>query len=216
MFELLIKIAPLAVASTMSPVVFGIVIALLAGKKHQMKRTLAFFLGAIITVVILAIVGAFLGGGGADLGVKAIHPSASMDWVLGVLFIAFGVLEARPSKDRVSKVKGKEDMPGLVKWFIVGFLTNILNFDAVLLNITAVKEVFGSGIAFGDELAVTILCDLFFLLPVLLPLVVYLLWPDRAKRMLEPLGSMMKKYGNYIVMVIFFVFGGYLIMKGLG
>jgi len=215
-FEILIKVVPLAVASTMSPVVFGIAVALLAGKMHQIKRTLAFFLGAIITVIILAFIGAFLGGGGADAGVKAIHPSASMDLVLGVLFIAFGILEARPSKERGPKVKEGEKKPGLVKWFVVGFLTNILNFDAVLLNITAVKEVFQSGIAFGEEVAVTLLCDLFFLLPVLVPLSVYLVYPQKAKKLLEPLGNLMKKYGGYIVMAIFFVFGAYLITKGMG
>ena len=215
-YELLVKVVPLAVASTMSPVVFGIAVALLAGKVHQIKRTLAFFLGAIITVIILALIGSFLGGGGADAGIKAFHPSASMDLVLGVLFIAFGIMSVRPSKEKGPKVEKEGGKAGLAKWFVVGFLTNILNFDAVLLNITAVKEVFQSGIAFGQEIAVTVLCDLFFLLPVLLPLAVYLVYPEKAKKVLEPLGVLMKKYGGYIVMAIFFVFGGYFIMRGMG
>lgn len=216
MYEILIKVVPLAVASTMSPVVLGIAVALLAGKNNQIKRTLAFFLGAIITVIILALVGSFLGGGGADAGIKAIHPSASMDLVLGVLFIAFGVMSGRPSKEKGPMVNKEGKKPGLVKWFVIGFLTNILNFDAVLLNITAVKEVFQSGIAFGQEIAVTLLCDLFFLLPVLVPLSVYLVYPQKAKKLLAPLGGLMKKYGNYLAMAIFFVFGAYLLMRGMG
>jgi hypothetical protein len=215
-FELLVKVVPLAVASTMSPVVFGIAVALLAGKVHQIKRTLAFFLGAIITVIILAIIGSFLGGGGADAGIKAIHPSASMDLVLGGLFIVFGIMSALPSKEKGPMVNKEGERPGLVKWFVVGFLTNILNFDAVLLNITAVKEVFQSGIAFGQEIAVTVFSDLFFLLPILVPLSVYLIYPKKAKKVLEPLGILMKKYGNYLAMAIFFVFGAYLIIRGLG
>ena|GEM_PF-755648 len=214
--ELLVKAIPLAVASTMSPVVFGIAVALLAGKAHQIKRTLAFFLGAIVTVIILALVGSFLGGGEVDAGIKAIHPSASMDLVLGVLFIVFGIMSARPSKEKGTKVSKKGGKSGIVKWFVVGFLTNILNFDAVLLNITAVKEVFQSGIAFGQKIAITVLCDLFFLLPVLVPLLVYLVYPQKAKKVLEPLGVLMKKYGNYLAMAIFFVFGAYLITKGMG
>lgn len=217
MLELLLRVVPLAVASTVSPVVFGIAVALLAGKAHQLKRALAFLLGTVITVIILAMIGAFLGGGGADAGIRALHPSASMDLLLGGLFIVFAILEARPSKEKgpkLGKKGGKK--PGLMKWMLVGFFTSILNFDAVLLNITEVKEIFGSGIAFGQEIALTVFCGLFFLLPGILPIAVYLVYPKKAKKMLEPLGTLMKKYGNYIVMAIFFVFGAYLIMKGMG
>ncbi len=213
MFELLIKVIPLGIGSMISPLVFGIALTLLGGKHYPKQRTLAYLLGAVLTVVILAFVGMLIGSG-AVAG-SGLMPSASVDILIGFLLIIFGV------KILLSKKEGKLDITlghekassQLVKWFFIGLAVNITNFDAVMLNITAVKEIFESGT--GYEILLTVICDLLFLMPVLLPIFVYLMFPDTAKKILEPIGGAAEKYGKYVLAAIFLIFGVYLLSKGI-
>ena len=213
MFDLLVKVIPLAIGSTLSPVVFGIALTLLGGKHYPKQRTLAYLLGAVLTVVILAFVGMLIGTG-AVAG-SQLAPSPSIDILIGFLLIIFGL------KTLFSKEKEKSDIAlghektssQLAKWLFIGFVVNITNFDAVMLNITAIKEIFESGA--GYEILLTVICDVLFLLPILLPLFVYLLMPSTAKKILEPVGSAAEKYGKYILAAIFLIFGIYMLSKGL-
>jgi hypothetical protein len=215
-FELLIKVIPLGIGSTISPVVFGIALTLLAGKHYPKQRTFAYLLGAVITVVILAVVGMLIGSG--SVAGAALAPSASIDVLIGFLLIIFGIraLTAKPKGEKPGVALGHEKAsPQLAKWFLIGFIVNITNFDAVVLNVTAVKEIFGSGAGPSYEIILTIICDLLFLLPVLLPIFVYLLMPNTARKILEPIRSAAEKYGKYILVLIFFIFGIYMLSKGL-
>ena len=215
MFELLIKVIPLGIGSTISPVVFGIALTLLGGKHYPKQRILAYLLGAVITVVILAIVGMLIGSG-AVAG-AALIPSASIDILIGFLLIVFGIKSALSKKEEKSDISlgHEKPSPQLAKWFLIGFIINITNFDAVMLNITAIKEIFEAGIAPAYEIILAVICDLLFLLPILLPLFVYLIMPNTAEKILSPIGAAAEKYGKYILAAIFFVFGVYLLSKGL-
>lgn len=212
MLELLIKVIPLGIGSTISPVVFGIALTLLAGKNYPKSRAFAYLLGAVITVAILAIVGMLIGTG-AVAG-AALMPSASIDILIGLLLVFFGIKALTAKKEKTDIALGHEKpSPQLAKWLFIGFIVNITNFDAVVLNVTAVKEIFEAGT--GYEILLTIVCDALFLLPILLPVSVYLLMPKTAAKVLEPIGDAAEKYGKYVLAAIFFIFGVYLLSKGL-
>ncbi len=205
------KVVPLGIASAMSPVVFGIALALLVAKEHTRLRMAAYFAGALVTVIILALVGSAVGSGaleGAGL-------PADVDLLLGILLIVFAVKTGLEKGEKKRKVNAEGGPAHLLKWFAIGFVVNITNLDAVLLNLTAVKEIFEAGVGFGYEMGLVAVCDLFFLSPILVPVVVYALMPKAAERVLKPIGASLEKYGRYIVSLIFLIFGIYLISKGL-
>lgn len=212
MFDLLVKVIPLGIGSAISPVVFGIALTLLAGKHYPKGRTFAYLLGAVITVAILAFVGMLIGSG--SVAGAALIPSASIDVLIGFLLIVFGIKALMAKKEKTDIALGHEKTsPQLAKWLFIGFIVNITNFDAVVLNVTAVKEIFEAGA--GHEILLTVVCDILFLLPVLLPVSVYLLMPGTARKVLEPVGNAAEKYGKYVLAAIFFIFGVYLFSKGL-
>ncbi|RLG19223.1 hypothetical protein DRN67_03315 [Candidatus Micrarchaeota archaeon] len=53
----------------------------------------------------------------------------------------------------------------------------------------------------------------FLLSPILVPLALYLIKPQKANKLLLPLGAWMTKYGRFVAGLIFLAFGLYLIVN---
>jgi len=215
MAELFLSILPLAVASAASPIILGVSITLLARKNTG--AAVALLLGGILVALILAGAGIFIAQSD-DKAAEALgfQPRAA-DIVIGALLAAFGikVLLEKP-EEKGEMPPGSKKSRGFFKWLAISFFGNITNFDAVLLNLAAMREIFNSSAALAYKLALLGFCDFFFVAPALLPLVFYFAAPAKAERMLEPVGKWMQKYGHYIVGAIFIIFGAYLVVKGRG
>ena len=213
MFELFATILPLAVASAASPVILGVSVALLSRKNFGAAA--ALLASGVLAAAILALVGASVAAED-DVVAKSLGFSpAIVDLALGIVFLAFGakVLLEKPSKEGISR-KGAAGW-GPAKWFAIGFIGNITNFDAVLLNLAAVREIFNSSLAMASKLELLAFADFFFVLPALLPIAICVLAPAASQKVLVPIGKSMSKYGKYVVGAIFIVFGAYLIVKGI-
>ncbi|NYZ77723.1 GAP family protein [Candidatus Micrarchaeota archaeon] len=218
MFDLLLKVIVLGIGSTVSPVIFGVIISLLAGKHYPKQRALACLGGAVLTALIISIAGWAIGGDVLNLGAGFTSGLRYFDILLGTMFLLFALsslVARREKKPHEIIAEEKAQSPRLVKWFVVGFILNITNFDAVLLYFTEVKEIFQAGTAFAAQLLLDLLGGLFFVLPSLLPILVYITMQERAERVLKPIGVFLEKYGRYPVAVIFLVFGAYLLYRGL-
>jgi len=214
MAGLFLSILPLALASVLSPGILAVSVALLARK--DTSAAMALLLGGIIVALLLAGAG-ILVAQGDDKAAEALgfQPKAA-DLAVGILLAAFGVkvLLEKPKPDDGAQ-KGAKKSRGFAKWLAISFLGNITNFDAVLLNLAAVREIFNSSAALAYKLSLLAFCDFFFIAPALLPLVFYIARPQKAERILEPVGKWMQKYGRYLVGAIFIIFGAYLVVKGI-
>jgi len=218
MIDIVAKVILLGLASAISPVIFGAGVSLLAGRRSPKARAFSFLAGSGMVVLILGIVGSTIGTGTISVGKPSSYETGIVDLLVGFLLMLFGIKCALPK--RKEKTPGISDStettgPRIVRWFILGFALNITNLDAVMLNLTATKEVFQSGIFPIYKLLLTFVCDLFFLAPALLPVVIYLIMPNRASGTLHRIGLAEEKYGNYILMIIFLAFGMYLLSKGI-
>ncbi len=219
MLDLLFKVILLGIASTVSPVIFGVILSLLAAKHYPKQRALACFAGGVLTVLIISSAGWAIGSDALSFGDGFSHYLGYVDILLGVLFIIFAVsslIAKKEKKPKGLKTDEKTALPHLKKWFAIGFLLNITNFDAVLLFFTEAREIFQASILFLDKLLLLILGSLFFLLPALLPILVYITMPKKSEQILKPIGKIMEKYGKYLVAVIFLAFGVYLLYRGIG
>lgn len=206
--DLFASILPLAVASSLSPIILAVSISLLARK--DMKSATAFLIGGLLAAAAIAAAGVSIAevddGAAEALGLE---PRAA-DLFFGVIFLAFGlkVLFEKPSSEGMPQ--GAKKQQGAAKWVALGFLGNITNFDAVLLNLGAVRQIFNAAIPQLQQFSLLAFCDFFFLAPSLVPLALYALAPSKAERALEPVGKWMSKYGHYLVGAIFMFFGLYL------
>jgi hypothetical protein len=167
MDSLFLSVLPLALASALSPLILGISIALLARK--NLKAASTFFMGGLLVAALIAIAGAGVADGDDKVVEKLGFKPRAADFFFGAIFLLFGL------KVFFEKPESKRDIPpeakkarGPFRWLAIGFLVNITNFDAVLLNFAAARQIFNSTVALAPQLALLAFCDFFFLAPALL------------------------------------------------
>lgn len=213
MITTLVKIIPLDLAATLSPGILALTLILLGGKNHPKIRTLSLLVGALIVAAAIAILGMTL----AKATPASDQPtliSAIIDLILGLIFIYFG-LKQLTSKDR--KLKEHDNAQGyqIFRWLIIGLLISITNFDAVLLNLAAAKEVGDAAISDINKIILLIINVLFFIAPTSIPFILYLIFPKFAAGFLGKLNIIVLKYSRYILMAMFLIFGFYFLYRGI-
>lgn len=215
MLELLVKIMPLFLASTVSPGIFAIVIFLLSQKKSGFVKTSVLLLGSIVASILIVMAGYYLGHITIDPDNTHIVDNV-LNIVLGIILLCLGIREMLVKDNHGQSHKVVNDASiNIFKWFAVGFLISITNFDSVVFIFTATKEIAQSQI---DKISRTVLVMIglfFFNLPIILPIFLYAMSPNTAKKILQPINAFLVKYGRYIVAVIFVVFALYLLFKGI-
>lgn len=215
MSELLIKIIPLDLASTLSPIILALTIALLAKKEFGLKRALALGIGSLAVAIIIAILGVNIG-----INIQDVHNNRVIDnvidFILALVFLFFGFYGLFHQENTSSEKKLKGNQTGnFLKWLAIGFLISVTNFDAVILNFSAAKEIGQAQIYEIQKILLLIMGMIFFIAPILLPLAIYLIMPKLAQKILTPLNNFLTKYGRYITAVIFFAFAIYLFYQAL-
>ncbi|MCX8175471.1 MAG: GAP family protein [Candidatus Micrarchaeota archaeon] len=214
MLELVASIVPLALASSLSPGLLAVSVALLA--KGNERALWAFVFGGALAALLVALAGASVAENDHKIAAGfGLHPKAA-DLLFGAAFLLFGLktLLEKPKEGGMAQ-RGIMGGAGAKKWLAVGFLANITNADAVLLNFAAVRQVFNSAIALPYQLALAAFCGFFFLSPSLAPLLLYRAAPGRCARLLEPAGKWMERHSHLLVGAIFALFGLYLLALGL-
>jgi len=215
MVDVLIKIFPLDLASIFSPGILALVIILLAQKEHGLARSIALGLGSLLVAVMLAFLGLKMGQNVQDVNNTKIIDNI-VDLVLGAVCLYFGLrsLLYKEKEKNPQSIKTNQSAQ-IAKWFLIGFVISITNFDAVIFNFSAAKEVGQSTINDLEKTILLIMNSLFFVAPIIIPLVIYLLVPKLADKILKPINDFLTKYGRYIVGIIFIGFAVYLIYQGL-
>ncbi len=213
MFEVLIKVIPLDFAAILSPGILALAIVLLGSKFHPKLKTVSLFVGTLIVAVGIALLGFTLGQTiPAGMGKNSI--SAIVDLVLGIIFILFGVWMII-SKQQAAKSSSKDQEAKIAKWFFVGFVISITNFDAVFFSFTAAREVSKADIGDMSKIIILVVNILFFSLPIWLPLILYLILPDFAERILAKINVFVLKYSKYILFILFLIFGLFFAFRGI-
>lgn len=215
MLALLIKIIPLALASTLSPGLLGVTVILLGRKDRPKEKTIAFLVGSATVAVILTFLGYFLSS--RTVQGDNFEYAWVIDLLLGLFFVGFGLrtfFQARKKVERkVRQVKSKNVFVGL---FLLSFVMSGLNFDAVLLYLTQVHLIGEAEVDWVGKMAANLISVFFFLLPITLPLGLYMIAPRTARKVIDPIQRVIKKYGDYIIAVLFTLFGIYFLWTAIG
>jgi len=214
MTDILIKIIPLDLAATLSPGILALTLVVLASKNHPKAHILSMLAGALMTGVGITIIG-FVLGNTLNTGLKQTATESIVDIILGLLFIIYG-LKLFLQKERKINLDAQEEELKIFKWFGLGLVITITNFDALFLTFTAAKEV-GSAdnILTIDRWILLIINILFFILPITLPLLLKLIFPKTSAPILAKINGFVTKYSRYIILAMFFIFGIFLLYKGI-
>lgn len=220
MWVVLAKIFPLALGEMISPVVLSVMLVILSGKKAPISRATSFLVGMAIAVTILGIIGLNLGNETSQNK----HPDIKF-WsniILAFILLALGIRaifkkpkEQKHENEESAESAQKFGKKHLLRWFILGFALNMVNLSSIAFYFAATKEISASAANSTQEILLTIFCGIFFMLPIVFPVVITAFLPKIAKKILNPIHFAITNYGNYINMAILFGFGFYLLYKAL-
>ena len=214
MAELFLKILPLALVSINSPLMFAVAVFLLTQKDQPFRKILAFLLGIFVVLIAATFIGYYLGIG------FSFHQFKITKWedlAIGIILILLAVraLFSKNEKDSNARQLGKNSHRSLAGWFVIGIVLNILNFDGVLAYIVEVKEIIQTDINLFEKILIDLFCLVAFTLPLSFPVVVDLIAPKAAGKMLNSMAGWFKKYSKYIIAFLFAGFGIYLVIKSI-
>jgi threonine/homoserine/homoserine lactone efflux protein len=205
---MLIHLVFSGLAASVSPVSVTVLVAMQAGK--QGKRNSFYFLGGYL--LLLAVVGvmvvAFLHGIGAAGPSKA---DGYVEIAIGALCVA-----ASPYT-MLKKGSGKEGAGGLSapKAFLVGVLAMSVNFSTWVCYSAGLNSIVQAEMGLPAALLSLALLVLLASSTLLLPLLFFVLFPVRARGLLDPLSHLLVKYGRATSAAVLLGFGAYLLVKGI-
>lgn len=211
MIELLLSILPLAIASAASPGIIIVTLALLS--KKEFGALTSFFIGCLIAAIILAAIGISFAAEDDVVAESMGFSALAIDLALGILLLAFGIKVILEKPKNENRIDAKKKSRGAFAWLAIGIIGSLTNFDAVLLNLAAVREIFNSTAAMLNKFLMLAFCDLFLLSPILLPCALYIFAPQKSQKILAPVAVWLKKWGNLLVGAIFIMFGIFLVLK---
>jgi threonine/homoserine/homoserine lactone efflux protein len=220
MGSLLAQTVPLSIGAAISPIVLMSVLTIIGGH-HGKARAIAFAIGFVIMSTALLIIGALAVAGLRDRNGGATG-STTVDVIMGIVLIAFGLLMVRPKrKDDETKAKEQHrkwvtpDTP-LYMFTVFGLVLMLVNVSTIVLLIAILKEVARSGASSADAAVALGIADLFTILPAAVPVVAALIGGAAVAAKITHLGQWTNRNGKYILCVLFVVFGLQDLLKALG
>ena len=218
---LLFDILPLAFGAAVSPTVLIGIILILSISDRPKLSGIAFYIGSIIILLVVATAGILLGKGVAVASGKPPSvTSAYLDLAIGIFLILLGIWRINkkgsdaPDKSRFGG-KSKSAVSDFIKYMILGLGMFTVNFTTTVLVFAAGKDIGISSAGVTDKVTVVIILTLITLLVVEIPLLVYFTMQERSERVLGVLNVWMQKNSRYLMAAVMFVFGIYLMVKGV-
>jgi cytochrome c biogenesis protein CcdA len=216
---LLTQIIPLALGAAVSPTALMGIILLLSISKRPKLQGFGYYLGAIILIIIVVVLGILLGAGITTATAKPNPILAGIDVLLGIFLLVFGVKRIfQAQKSPKSRFQGndkpKSNLVSFIKGVSFGFGMFLINFSTTIIVLEAGKEIGASSADLTGKILVVIILTLITLLVCEVPLLIYLLFPEKANNILSQVNRWMQRNGHYLMGAVLIVIGFYLIWIG--
>jgi Sap, sulfolipid-1-addressing protein len=138
--------------------------------------------------------------------------SGAVDATVGLVLVVFGNREMllTPGQPREYKTN-----VGLAAAFVLGLVMMLTNFTSLMLYLPAMKDLARSGDPTSDKIVVAVVALLITSLAATLPLALRIVAPGPAATVLAGVNGFVTKHQRSIVVIVSFVFGAYLLTRGL-
>ena len=186
------------------------------------RTTVFFVLGGLLVVTVVGVLALILirAGGLSHLGHH--QPRYWLRLGLGVIaLVAAAVIYRRKPKDPDPAKPAKAKRPGLVARLtarptpLTAFAVGAFMFGPSLAFISAVQVVGTAKAGLGDTVGAMVMIILLTVAFAWLPLVAYLIAPERTVRALHKLEALFKRHGKTILTVAVAVVGAFLVIQGI-
>lgn len=220
--SLIIQIMPLAWGAAVSPVVLSIFLVIMSITDKPRLSGLSFYLGAIIVLLLVLMVGILLGNSLSTAGAADPKTSAAIDMVVGVILIIlafrnFAIKEHEHKGGIFKYLKPGKDSKGIAvfgQFFAIGVVSFLTNFTTAVFVLAAGKVIAQSNAGAVEVTLAIIILTLITLLVVEVPLAIFMIIPLTAHKITKPLNKWISNNGNYVTGLFVLVIGIYIVLKG--
>lgn len=202
-------------AASVSPIAIVACIDMLSFK-NPIKDSLAYLLGFTLTLLVLGMAGVYLFQAGASSSLFSKSIEGYIDIALGVICFALLLLVFRK---RPARKKDNTNTTGSLinpsRAFVVGTIVMLSNFSTLVIYISGLHIIGAAKLGMTASILSLGLLTLITLITVIAPIVIYILSPQKAGKLLASIGIWLNAHSKVIGAFILVVFGFYLIMRGL-
>lgn len=217
---LLIQILPLAFGAAVSPTaLMGIIILLSISKKPKLQG-FGYYIGSLILIIIVILLGLLLGTGITSGYNKPNLLLSWIDLVLGIIILFLGARRIFHTQKSPTNRINNNDKPSsnlnlFIKGISFGFGLFLINFSTTIIVLAAGKEIAVSSVGFIGKFLIIMILIIITLLVCEVPLIMYVLYPKKAKKILSQVNRWMQSNGHILMGLVLLVIGLYLILIGL-
>lgn len=227
MGDLIAKAVPVAIGGAVSPILVISVVLLLSGTRKPRARALAFAIGNIVALALIAVAVLLLFHSAGHTATGSTQAGKLIDLVLGVMLAALGVGKliefiyrklsgeaGEPTADAESDhPAGKKG--GVLGSLALGVGLMATNITTVALYLSAMKDVAEAKVDNGVRIAVVAVTIVTIMVPVAVPLLITVVVPGASTRVLAAVRTFITRYRDLIMGIFVTGFGVYLTLKGV-
>ena len=213
------KILPLALAGAISPTVLAVVLVVLSEKRYPKLRGLAFLAGTTTVVVAISLLVVFVFGSAVPDSQKGSNSDLSgyIDLGFAVLLLALAALTFSRRNHPHKEHHDSSQEPGarLPRFYAIGAVIMLLNFTTLAVFLPALKEIAIDKVSDANRVTALVVVDVIVLTPAWLPVLLYLVSPNLARKVLNPLNDFLQRHRVAVGVGICLVFAAYLAYLGI-
>ena len=221
--NILAQIIPLSWAAAVSPTVLSVFLVMMSMSDNPKISGLSFYLGALCVLLVTVFLGILLGNTLTNSGHSDPGTVAAIDLFLGAILVLLGIRSAffKESRNRGALMKYLQidsDVSSFAKfrrYFSIGLLTFLINFSTAIFVLAAGREIGLAKLGIVNDLGAIVVLALISLIVVEVPLIFFLVLPDTAEKITEPLNQWISTHSNYVMAVFCFAIGFLVIYNGV-
>ena len=184
---------------------------------------ISFYLGAIVVLLITVFIGVFLGQKLSASGHTNPATMAAIDIFLGAILILLGFRNFASKEDnnkgKLSKRLQIDPKTGnfsqFVKYFSIGIFAFLMNFSTAIFVLATGRTIGVANASLSSDTIATIILIIVALIIIEIPLLFFVIIPDKAHKVIEPVNEWITNHGNIVTGLFCVAIGFFVVYNGL-
>ncbi|AIS33160.1 hypothetical protein BRM9_2360 [Methanobacterium formicicum] len=221
--SLLAVTLPLSWAAAVSPVTLSIFLVIMSMAKKPRLAGFSFYIGAIVVLLVTVLIGIFLGQKLSSAGHGDPITMASIDIFLGAVLFLLGLRNLATKEHGKSnnilnrlQVDPKISTPRqFIKYTSIGIVAFLMNFSTAIFVLAVGRAIGVANAGFMNDSASVIILIIIALLIIEIPLIFFVVVPDKAHNIMNPINEWISNHGNIVTGLFCLAIGFYVVYNGL-
>jgi threonine/homoserine/homoserine lactone efflux protein len=214
---------PLSWAAAVSPVTLSIFLIIMSMAKKPRLAGLSFYLGAIVVLLVTVLIGVFLGQKLTASGNTNPATMAAIDIFLGAVLVLLGFRNFASNDEhngnrilkRLQIDPKASTFSQFIKYFSIGIFAFLMNFSTAIFVLATGRAIGVANAGMSNDGIVTIILILITLIIIEIPLLFFVIIPDKAHNVIQPVNDWISNHGNIVTGLFCVAIGIFVVYSGL-